>query len=102
MANLEKIEIANEKVADSASFLVGTDEYAVPIGSLIDKEAEKIKQEEQLLHLQNFLASIEKKLSNQNFIAHAPEAVIALERKKKSDTEEKITTIKESLAELSE
>lgn len=100
MANLKAIDVADDKAVDSASFLVGTDEYAVPVGSLIDIEAEKAKQEVQLQHLQSFLASIEKKLSNQNFVAHAPEAVVEMERKKKSDTEEKIETLKESLSRM--
>ena len=80
--------------------MVGTDEYAVPVGNLIDVEAEIEKQEAQLTHLENFLNGIIKKLSNEKFVAHAPEAVIALERKKQSDSEEKIAALKESIAEL--
>lgn len=97
MANLNGVETATEQPADSTLFMVGTCEYAVPVGSLIDKEAERAKQEAQLEHLRGFLTSIEKKLSNQNFVAHAPENVVALERKKKSDTEEKIASIMKAL-----
>ena len=100
MANLQAIEIVKEKVVDAAQFMVGTDEYAVPIGNLIDIEAELNKQETQLAHLEGFLAGIKKKLSNEKFIAHAPETVVALERKKQSDSEEKIAALKESIAEL--
>ena len=100
MANLQAIEIVKEKVVDAAQFMVGTDEYAVPIGNLIDIEAELNKQETQLAHLEGFLAGIKKKLSNEKFVAHAPETVVALERKKQSDSEEKIAALKESIAEL--
>ena len=100
MANLSSIEIVSEKAADTAQFMVGTDEYAVPVGNLIDIEAEIKRQEAQLAHLEGFLASIKKKLSNDRFVANAPEAVVALERKKQSDSEEKITALKQSLSEL--
>ena len=100
MANLKSIDVVADKTADSAQFMVGTDEYAVPVGNLIDVEAEIEKQEAQLTHLENFLNGIIKKLSNEKFVAHAPEAVIALERKKQSDSEEKIAALKESIAEL--
>lgn len=100
MANLQAVEIVKEKVVDAAQFMVGTDEYAVPIGNLIDIEAELNKQEAQLAHLEGFLAGIKKKLSNEKFVAHASETVVALERKKQSDSEEKIAALKESIAEL--
>ena len=100
MANLQTIETVQEKVADAAQFMVGTDEFAVPVGNLIDIEAEIKKQEAQLAHLEGFLAGIKKKLANEKFVAHAPEAVVALERKKQSDSEEKIAALKESIAEL--
>ena len=99
-ANLTSIETVSEKAADTAQFMVGTDEYAVPVGSLIDIEAEIKKQEAQLAHLEGFLAGIKKKLANERFVANAPEAVVALERKKQSDSEEKITALKQSLSEL--
>ncbi|MDD7257225.1 MAG: valine--tRNA ligase [Prevotellaceae bacterium] len=100
MANLSAMTVVKEKNTDSAQFLVGTDEFAVPIGNLIDVAAEIEKQEAQLKHLEGFLAGIKKKLSNEKFVAHAPETVVALERKKQSDSEEKIAMLKESLAEL--
>ena len=100
MANLESISVVNAKSADTVQFMVGTDEFAVPVGSLIDVEAEISKQETQLKHLEGFLAGIMKKLSNEKFVANAPDAVVALERKKQRDSEEKIAALKESLAEL--
>ena len=100
MANLSGITTNAEKTADKALFMVGTDEYAVPMGSLIDVAAEIEKQEAQLKHLEGFLAGIKKKLSNDKFVANAPEAVVALERKKQSDSEEKIAALKASLSEL--
>ena len=100
MANVSAIEVVTEKDATSASFMVGTNEYAVPLGSMIDIEAERAKIEQQLKHLEGFLAGIKKKLSNEKFVANAPEAVVALERKKQSDSEEKIATLKEALEKL--
>ena len=100
MANLERIDVCQEKPADTAQFMVATDEYAVPVGRLIDVEAEIAKQESQLAHLEGFLAGIKKKLSNERFVANAPEAVVALERKKQNDSEEKIAALKLSLLEL--
>ncbi len=82
MANLDKIEVITEKSADASSFMVGTDEFAVPLGDLIDVAAEIEKAEAQLKHLEGFLMGVRKKLSNENFVAHAPEKVVALERKK--------------------
>jgi valyl-tRNA synthetase len=67
---------------------------------MIDVAAELEKQEAQLKHLEGFLMGIKKKLSNEKFVANAPEAVVALERKKQSDSEEKIATLRESIAEL--
>ncbi len=100
MANLKSFEVTDSKAADAAQFMVGTDEFAVPLGSLIDVAAEIEKQEAQLKHLEGFLAGVEKKLSNERFVANAPEAVVALERKKRSDSLEKIAALQASLAEL--
>jgi len=100
MANVSAIDIIAEKTADASSFMIGTFEYAVPLGNLIDVEAELKKLEAQLTHLEGFLAGIMKKLSNERFVANAPEAVVAMERKKQHDSEEKIAAIKENIAEL--
>ena len=100
MANLSAINVVAEKDPTASAFMVGTDEFAVPLGDLIDVAAEIEKQEAQLKHLEGFLAGVKKKLANEKFVAHAPEAVVAMERKKQSDSEEKITALKESLAAL--
>ena len=100
MANLSAINVVAEKDPTASAFMVGTDEFAVPLGDLIDMAAEIEKQEAQLKHLEGFLAGVKKKLANEKFVAHAPEAVVAMERKKQSDSEEKIAALKESLAAL--
>ena len=100
MGNLKAITVAQEKTADASAFMIGTDEFAVPVGDLIDVDAEIEKQEKDLQHLQQFLAGVQKKLANANFVAHAPEAVVAKERKKQSDAEEKIAALEESLKAL--
>ena len=100
MANLKTITVVAEKAADASAFMVGTDEFAVPLGDMIDVAAEIEKQEAQLKHLEGFLTGVMKKLQNERFVANAPEAVVALERKKQSDSEEKIAALKESIAEL--
>ena len=101
MANLKAINVVEEKSADATAFMIGTDEFAVPLGDLIDVAAEIEKAQTQLQHLEGFLAGVMKKLSNERFVQNAPEAVVAMERKKQSDAEEKIATLKETIAELS-
>jgi len=100
MANVSTINVVNEKDATASAFMVGTDEFAVPLGNMIDIDAEIEKQEAQLKHLEGFLAGVMKKLSNERFVQNAPEQVVALERKKQSDSEEKIAALKESIAAL--
>ena len=97
MANLKAFTTVESKAADASAFMVDTDEFAVPVGDLIDVDAEIAKLEKDLEHLQGFLTGVKKKLSNDNFVAHAPEAVVERERKKQSDAEEKIAAIQESL-----
>ena len=80
--------------------MLGTTEYAVELGNLIDTEAEIQKLEAELKHLQGFLIGVQKKLSNERFVANAPAQVVELERKKQADAESKIATITESLAKL--
>ena len=100
MANLSSIEVVAEKDTTASAFMIGTDEFAVPLGNMIDVEAEIQKMEAQLQHLEGFLQGVMKKLSNERFVANAPEAVVALERKKQSDSEEKIAALKESISAL--
>ena len=100
MSNLSAIATAAESPEGTIKFLVGTDEYAVPVGNLIDVEAEVAKQEAELKHLEGFLVGIRKKLANERFVANAPAQVVELERKKLADTESKIEAIKVTLATL--
>ena len=100
LANLEAIDEVAEKDATAASFLVGTAEFAVPLGNNIDVEEELKKLEADLKYMEGFLVSILKKLSNERFVNNAPEAVVAGERKKQADAESKIKTLKESIAAL--
>lgn len=100
MANIDSVKTVSQKAEGTASFMVGTTEYAVPLGNLIDVEAEIAKQEAELKHLEGFLISVKKKLSNERFVANAPAAVVELERKKQADAESKIAALQESLAAL--
>ena len=100
MGNLEAINVVEAKSDGTSSFMVGTTEYAVPLGSLIDVEAEVAKLQAELTYLEGFLSSVMKKLSNERFVSNAPEAVVAAERKKQADAESKIAAIKESLSKL--
>ena len=100
MANLKAISIVETKDATASTFMVETDEFAVPLGNLIDVKAEIEKMEAQLKHLEGFLQGVQKKLANERFVANAPEAVVAMERKKQRDAEEKIAALNESIAAL--
>ena len=100
MGNLEAINVVEAKGDGTSSFMVGTTEYAVPLGSLIDVEAEVAKLQAELTYLEGFLNSVMKKLSNERFVSNAPEAVVAAERKKQADAESKIAAIKETIAKL--
>ncbi len=100
LANLSGIENVTEKDATAASFLVGTTEYAVPLGNNINIEEELKKLEADLAYNEGFLQSVLKKLSNEKFVNNAPAKVIEMERKKQADAEAKIATLKESIAAL--
>jgi valyl-tRNA synthetase len=100
MCNLSSLMQTEEKAAGSASFLVRTTEYAVPLGNMINVEEELAKLQEELKYQQGFLASVLKKLSNENFVSKAPAKVIEMERKKQADAESKIKSIEESMAAL--
>ena len=100
MAGLADILPVQTKSDGTSAFMIGTTEYAVQLGSLIDTEAEIQKMEAELKHLQGFLAGVQKKLSNERFVANAPAQVVELERKKQSDAETKIAALNESIAKL--
>lgn len=100
MANLSDISESDTKDATSVSFLVGTVEYAVPLGGNIDIDAELKKLESELAYNEGFLQSVLKKLGNEKFVNNAPAKVIEMERKKQSDAEAKIAMLKESISAL--
>lgn len=100
MANVNGVVVVEAKGEGVSSFMVGTTEYAVPLGGLIDVEAEIAKAEAELKHLEGFLNGVKKKLSNERFVNNAPAAVVEFERKKQSDAESKIATLKETIASL--
>ena len=100
LANLSAVSQVTEKDATSASFLVGTEEFAVPLGNSINIEEELKKLEADLKYNEGFLQSVLKKLGNEKFVNNAPAKVIEMERKKQADAEAKIATLKESIAAL--
>ena len=101
MGNLTAIENTTTPDDTAVSFRVGTTEFAIPMGALIDKDAEIAKMQEELAYHEKFLKSVEAKLSNPNFVNKAPEKIIAIERKKQSDASEKIAILKEGIRKLS-
>ena len=100
LTNTATISYVSDKV-DGASFRVKSNEYFVPISlDNINVEEEIDKLTKELQRAEGFLKGIQKKLSNERFVNNAPEQVVALEKKKESDTLAKIETIKQSLASL--
>ena len=100
LCNLSEIKQVTTKADGAAAFMVGTTEYAVPLGNLINVEEELKKLEADLKYQEGFLQSVLKKLSNEKFVSKAPANVIEMERKKQADAETKIAALKESIAAL--
>jgi valyl-tRNA synthetase len=100
MGNLTQLDYVNEKIANANTFLVAANEYFIPFGDSIDLVAEKAKMEEELAYTKGFLKSVQSKLSNEKFVAGAPEQVITNERKKEADAIQKIEILTEKLAGL--
>ena len=100
MCNLSSINIVENKADGAASFMVGTTEYAVPLGNMIDVEAEIARMEAELKYKEGFLQGVLKKLGNEKFVNNAPAAVLEMERKKQADAESIIKSLKESIAAL--
>ena len=101
MAGLSEIDRSGKRSEGAVSFVIGTDEFAVPMAAYINVEEELAKLHADLEYQQKFLAGVEKKLSNESFVSKAPEAVIALEQKKKADAESRIASIEQSIRQLS-
>ena len=100
LCNLSEIKTVGTKPEGAAAFMVGTTEYAVPLGNLINVEEELKKLEADLKYQEGFLQSVLKKLGNEKFVSKAPANVIEMERKKQADAETKIAALKESIAAL--
>lgn len=100
LCNLSEISFVSEKPGNSASFMIGTTEYYIPMGNLIDAEAEKARISAELAYQNGFLKTVLKKLDNERFVQNAPQSVIENERKKKADAELRIKSLEESLREL--
>lgn len=101
LGNVSAIASVGEADATAAKFIAGTTTYEVPLADMIDTEAERAKLVKEIDYLKGFKASIEKKLSNERFVAKAPAAVVEGERKKLADAEAKIARLTESLQALS-
>ena len=96
MCNISTIAHGGKDLT-SASFMVGTTEFAIPVGSALDLEGEIKKMEAEIIYLEGFLASVMKKLDNEKFVAHANPQVVANERKKQADAESKLKTLRENI-----
>ena len=99
MCNVDTI-VRAPKDATAASFMVGTTEYAVPLGNTIDVAEEIQKMEAEIDYLEGFLRSVMKKLGNEKFVANAKPEVVAVERKKRADAESKLALLRENVAKL--
>ncbi len=100
MCNLSRITVVDVKPEGASTFMIGTTEFAVPLGNMIDVEAEIARMEAELKHKEGFLQAVIKKLSNDKFVNNAPAQVLELERKKRADAESIINSLKESIAAL--
>ncbi len=100
LANVGAIQEVEKVGEGGVTFLVGTTEYAIDLGSNVDPAAEAGKAREELTYLRGFLASVEKKLSNERFVSGAPAQVLENERRKKADAEAKIKALEERIAQL--
>ena len=100
LTNLSDIQFIDEKPKGAASFIVKTTEYFIPLGDKVDVEEELEKLRKELNYSKGFLATVMKKLNNEQFIKNAPEKVIQRESAKKFEAEEKVKTLEERIAEL--
>ncbi len=100
LGNVENINEVSEKPANALTFIVGAQEYYIPLSDSIDVEAEIAKLEEELKYTEGFLKSVVKKLSNERFVNNAPGAVVEKEKQKQADAEARVKVIKEQLSGL--
>ncbi|HOW08202.1 MAG TPA: valine--tRNA ligase [Bacteroidales bacterium] len=97
LCNISDVKFVTVKLDNSAAFMVGTTEFYIPMGDKIDVKAERIRIEADLSYYRGFLESVMKKLGNERFMKNAPQPVIELEQKKRTDTELKIQALEEAL-----
>lgn len=100
LANLEQLEYTGDKVENASAFIIGPDEFYVPVAGMVNVEEEIGKLQKELEYQEGFLKSVMKKLGNDKFVNNAPPAVVENEQKKKADAENKIAALKQSLAGL--
>ncbi len=100
MANLSEMTLSTDELANSVSFLAGTEKFFVELEQTIDLAEERSRLQKDLEYYQGFVASVQKKLSNEKFVSGAPANVVEMERKKLSDGEEKIKNLQEALSQL--
>jgi valyl-tRNA synthetase len=100
LCNISEVSFVSEKQEGAVSFMVGTTEYAIPLGDRLDIEGEYARIQEDLAYNRGFLEAVMRKLENERFVQNAPASVLDLERKKKSDAESKIKSLEERMREL--
>jgi valyl-tRNA synthetase len=100
LANVQDIHFAEKTDKPSFTFLVGATEVSIPLSENLDLEEEKKKTEEELKYLKGFLISVDKKLSNEKFVANAKPEIVENERKKQKDAQDKIAILEEKLKSL--
>lgn len=101
LANISTVKFVNDKVSGAVNFMVGSDEFYIPLEENIDVEAEKARLNGELNYLEGFLKSVNAKLNNERFVQNAKPEIIQNERNKQADAESKIAIIRESLSSLS-
>ena len=97
LANINDLDIVNQKIENAISFHIDADEWFVPLTQEIDVEKEIVILEEEIKYLQGFLNAVLKKLSNERFVQNAPQKVVEMEKKKKNDSEKRIKALQEKL-----
>ncbi|KIA88163.1 valine--tRNA ligase [Kaistella jeonii] len=100
LANISQINFTAKTDKPSYSFLIGGTEVSIPLSENLDLGEEKEKAEEEIKYLKGFLISVEKKLSNEKFVANAKPEVVESERKKQKDAQDKIVLLEEKLKKL--
>ncbi len=100
LANIRSLDSAENKPANTFSFVIGTDEFYIPAGDNMDVDAEKKKLKEEIDYTKSFMESVKKKLSNERFVNNAPEKIVKMEHKKLADAEARIKSLTTSLKAL--